>query len=218
MPPLKFTRTQLRVADIHDSDDTLQTAASIGERATPAVLPEAKIDDGDDLGNDLGDQGDEDSPIDNDIGELHSQITTKDRLDAATQHRLMLEMLLDKQAQWKAEQKLQRERMAAERERMAAERDQWAAKCAERPERSITSPRPNIYQMVDPVRYCGGANELHQFLDAFCSNINFHGHLFPPGGPDHVKYAISLLDTWSNHQNPALRQTAMTDPSEWAGD
>jgi len=39
MPPKKFTRTQLRVADIHDSDDTLQTVASIGERATPAVLP-----------------------------------------------------------------------------------------------------------------------------------------------------------------------------------
>ena len=130
MPPKKFTRTQLRVADIHDSDDTLQTAASMGERATPAVLPEAEIDDDDDLDDDLGDQGDEDSPIDNDIGDLRSQITDEDRLDVATQNRLMLEMLLENQAQWKAKQKLERERMAADRERMAAERDQWAAERA----------------------------------------------------------------------------------------
>jgi hypothetical protein len=34
----------------------------------------------------------------------------------ATQNRLMLEMLLKIQAQWKAEQKLERERMAAKRE------------------------------------------------------------------------------------------------------
>ena len=218
MPPKKVCRTQLRVADIHDSDDTLQTAASIGERATPAVLPEAEIDDDDDLDDDLRDQGDQDSPIDNDIGDLRSQITDEDRLDVATQNRLMLEMLLENQAQWKAEQKLERERMAAERERMAAERDQWAAKCGKRTKRSITGPRPNIYKMVDPVRYCGGAKELDRFLDALRSNFNSHGHLFPRGGPDHVKYAISLLDAWSNHQNPALRQTAMTDPSEWAGD
>ena len=130
MPPKKFTRTQLRVADIHDSDDTLQTAASIGERATPAVLPEAEIDDDDDLDDDLGGQRSKDSPIDNDSGDLSSQITDEDRLDVATQNRLMLEMLLENQAQWKAEQKLERERMAAERERMAAERDQWAAERA----------------------------------------------------------------------------------------
>ena len=116
MPPKKFTRTQLRVADIHDSDDTLQTAASIGERATPAVLPEAEIADDNDLDDDLGDQAEEDSPIDNGIGDLRSQITDADRLDMATENRLMLEMLLEKQAQWKAEQKPERERMAAERE------------------------------------------------------------------------------------------------------
>ena len=44
----------------------------------------------------------------------------------------MLEMLLEHQAQWKAEQKLEWERMAAKRERMAAERDQRAAKRAKR--------------------------------------------------------------------------------------
>jgi len=218
MPLKRFTRTQLRITDIHDSDDTLQTAASIGERATPAVLLEAEIDDDNDLDDDLGDQGGEDSPNDNDIGDLHSQITDEDRLDVATQNRSMLEMLLENQAQWKAEQKLDRERMAADRERMAAERDRCAAECAECAERSITGPSPNIYKMFDPIRYCGGAKELDRCLDALPSNFNSHGHLFPRGGPDHVQYAISVLDAWSNHQNPALRQTAMTDPSEWAGD
>jgi len=144
MPPKKFTRTQLRVADIHDCDDTLQTAASMGERATPAVLPGAEIDDDDDLDDDLGDQGDEDSPIDKDIGDLRSQITDEDLLKVAAQNRLMLEMLLENQAQWTAEQKLERERMVAEQEPMAAARDQWAAKRAEHAERSITGPRPNI--------------------------------------------------------------------------
>jgi len=72
--------------------------------------------------------------------------------------------------------------------------------------------------MVDPVRYCSGVKELDRFLDALHSKFNSHGHLFTHGGPDHVQYAISLLDAWSNHQNPALRQMAMTDPSEWAGD
>jgi len=46
----------------------------------------------------------------------------------------MLDMRLENQAQWKAKQKLERERIAAERERMAAERDQWAAERAERAE------------------------------------------------------------------------------------
>jgi len=98
---------------------------------------------------------------------------------------------------------------------MAAERDPWAA---ERPERSIVRPRPNIYKMVDPVQFCGGVKELDRFLGTLHSNFNSHGHLFPRGGPDHVKYAISLLDAWSNHHNPTLRQTAITDPSEWASD
>jgi len=213
-----FTGTQLRIADIHDSDDTLQTAASIGECATAAVSPEAEIDDDNDLDDDLGDQGDEVSPIKNDIGDLRSQIADEDCLDVATQNRLMLEMMLENQAQWKAERKLEQERMAAKRERMAAKRDQWAAKRAKRAKWSITGPRPIIYKMVYPVRYFGGANKLDQFLDALPSNFNSHGHLFPHGGPDHVKYAISLLDAWSNHQNTALRQTAITDHSQRAGD
>jgi hypothetical protein len=71
--------------------------------------------------------------------------------------------------------------MAAERERMAAERDQWDAQRAESTERSTVGPRPNIYNMVDSVRFCGGAKELDRFLDALRLNFNSHGHLFPHG-------------------------------------
>jgi hypothetical protein len=99
----------------------------------------------------------------------------------------MLEMLLENQAQWKAEHRLERERMPAESERMAAEQDQWAAKRAERTERSTVSRRPNIYKLVDPVRFCGSAKELDRFLDALRSNLNSHGHLVPHSGPDHAK-------------------------------
>jgi len=223
MPPKTFTRTQLRVTDIHESDDILQAAASTAERTTPTVLPEAEIedDDDDDLYDDLGGQRNKDSPIDNDSGDLRSQITDEDRGDVATPNRLMLEMLLENQAQWKTDQRLEREWMVAEREPMAAKRDEWAAKCAELAERtewSTVGPRLNICMMVDLVRFCGGAKELDRFLDALRSNFDSHGHLCPHGGPDHVKYAISLLDACGNHQNPTLGQTAMTDPSEWADD
>jgi len=90
MPPKKFTSTQLRVTDIHESDNTLQAAASTAERTTPTVLPQAEIDDDDDLYDDLGGQGSKDSPIYNNIGDLRSQITDDDCLDVATQHQLML--------------------------------------------------------------------------------------------------------------------------------
>jgi hypothetical protein len=215
--PKNFTRTQLRVTDIHESDDTLQAEASTAEHTTPTVLPEAGIDDDDDLENDLGGQRRKGSLIDNDSCDLRSQITDEDRLDVATQNRLMLEMLPQNDAQWKAEQRLERERMAAEHEPMAAKQDQWAAKRAKRIERRTVGPRANIYKMVDPVRFCGGAKELDRFLDTLRSNFNSHGHLFPHGGPDYVKYAISLLHGWSNNQNPTLRESAMTDHSERAG-
>jgi len=95
MPPKKFTRTQLRTADIHDSDDILQRAASMAVRATPAVIPEAEIDVDNDLHDYLRAQGHHDCPIDNDIGDLRSQISNNDRLEVATFNRVMLEILLD---------------------------------------------------------------------------------------------------------------------------
>ena len=108
----------MRVTDIHESDDTLQEAASTAERAPPTVLLEAKIDtDNDnDIYNDLGCQRNEDCPIDNDTGDLRFQFTDEDRLEMATQNWLMLEMLLENQSQWKAEHNLKQKRMAAKRE------------------------------------------------------------------------------------------------------
>jgi len=136
----------------------------------------------------------------------------------ASQNLLMLEMLLEDQARWKADQRLEWERIAAEREPIAAEQNQRAAKRAKRAKHSIVDARPNIYKIVDPVQYCGGAKEPDRYLDTLLSNFNSHGHLFPRSGPDHVNCTISLLHTWSHHQNLALRPTAMPDPSEWARD
>jgi hypothetical protein len=103
MFPKKFTRTPLRVTDIHESDDTLQAAASSPERTTPMALLEAKIDDDDDVYHDLGGHRSKDSTIDNYSGDLHFQITEEHYLDVATQNRLRLEMLLEHHAQWKDE-------------------------------------------------------------------------------------------------------------------
>ena len=139
------------VAGIHDSDDTLQTAASIAELATPAVLPEAEIDDDDVLNDDLGDQGAEDSQIDNEMGDLLSQITAEDHPDVATCNPPMLEMLLKNQTQKTAEQRHERKWIAVELERIAPVRDEWGAKSTERTERSNIGPRLNMYSMVDPV-------------------------------------------------------------------
>ena len=44
---------------------------------------------------------------------------------------------------------------------MAAKRDQRAAKRAQSIEQSAVGPRPKIYKIVDPVRFCGGAIELN---------------------------------------------------------
>ena len=88
----------------------------------------------------------------------------------ATHNRWMLQMLLENQGQWKAEQTL-------ERERMAAKRDERAAECAECSERNTVGPRPNICNMADPVGLCRVAKELDRFLDTLRSDFNCHGHL-----------------------------------------
>jgi len=75
---MKSTRTQLHVTDICESDDTLHAAALTAERTTPMLLPEAKIDDDDNIDDDLGGQWEDnlegqrhnDNPIDNDLGDI----------------------------------------------------------------------------------------------------------------------------------------------------
>jgi len=94
----------------------VQTAEWIAQRATPAVLPKAEIDDEDDLDDGCGYQRDEESPIDNDVGDFCSQITDEDCLDVATHNRLMLEMLLGSHGQWEVKHRHEPMRMVAERE------------------------------------------------------------------------------------------------------
>jgi len=168
MPPKQFTRTQLRVTDIHESDDTLQAAASTAKRTTPTVFPAAEIDndDDDDLYDVLGGQWNRASPINNASGDHCAQVTDEDRLEVATQNLLMLEMLREKQAQWKAEQRFEWDQWAPTWERMAVEWDQWATERADPTEWSTVGTRPNSYMMVDPVWYCGSAKELDRFRDA----------------------------------------------------
>jgi len=78
MPPKKSTWTQLCVTDIHQSDDTLEAAASTAECTTPTVLHEDEIDYDNDLHNGLnnhpGGWRDEESQINNPSGDLRSQM------------------------------------------------------------------------------------------------------------------------------------------------
>jgi len=92
---------------------------------------------------------------------------------------------------------------------MAAKIDQQAVEHAQCAKQNTAGPRPNIYNMVDPIRYYGSAQELHQFLDRLRSNINSHSHLFPGSASDHVGYTISVPDAWSSYQHSPLKQTAM---------
>ena len=74
------------VTDIHESDDTMRAAASTAKSTTLTVLPEAEIDDEDhdDLYHSHAGHRNKDSPIDNDSGDLRSQIAYVDHLDVAT--------------------------------------------------------------------------------------------------------------------------------------
>jgi len=126
-------------------------------------------------------------------------------------------MMIQNQAQWKAERTLEWDSMLAELEQMAVKQDQWAAEHAKHTERNTTGLRLNIYKMVDPIQYCSSGKELDRFLNTWRSNSNSHGHRIWCGGPDHLNYMITLLHSWSNHQYLALRQTAMTEHSDWAG-
>jgi len=93
MPAKKFTRTQLRVTDITESDDTLHAAVSTAECTTPTLLQEAEIDHDNALNDVLEGQRNIDTPFNDDTGDVGSQIADEDCRDMATQNRLMLKML-----------------------------------------------------------------------------------------------------------------------------
>jgi hypothetical protein len=92
---------------------------------------------------------------------------------------------------------------------MAVQINQQAVEHAQCAKQNTAGPRPNIYNMVDPIRYYGSAQELHQCLGRLRSNVNSHSHLFPASGFDDVEYTISVPDSWTSHQLLPLKQTAM---------
>jgi len=220
MPPKKALRIPLCMADARVSMESLHT--SIG-RITPiptarvsVLLADEIIDDGGngdaqhhDEEDVTSDEDEEDEELAHPEPETHtddvlSMITDHDNKEMMAQNRMLLKLLIEQQAEWKEE-----------RTRMLAELDR------SRPTEQNETSEPTqskILKMVDPVRYCGGAKELDKFLESQRSNFDSHKHLFPKGGPDRVKYAISFLDTWNNHTDASQRQTENTDPLEWASD
>jgi hypothetical protein len=73
-------------------------------------------------------------------------------------------------------------------------------------------------RMVDPLQSCYEANELDKFVDTLRSSFASFKDPLPRGDHNQVKYAVSSLDTWNNHPNPAQWQMENTDPSEWANE
>jgi hypothetical protein len=79
MSPMKSTRTQLHITDIHVCDDTLHVAALAAEGTTPTVFPKGGIDNDRDgvLYQDVGGERNKYSLIYKDIGCPHSENTDK---------------------------------------------------------------------------------------------------------------------------------------------
>jgi len=50
--------------------------------------------------------------------------------------------------------------------------------------------KTEVFAMVDPAYYCGGAPQLDRFSNQLRMNFNSHEHLFLRGDADRVHYAI----------------------------
>ena len=69
-------------------------------------------------------------------------------------------------------------------------------------------------EMIDPAKFCGGAQDLDRFLAQLKCRFTIHSRLFH-GEADQVDYALFLLGKWANHDDAELRKTQMTNPDEW---
>jgi len=135
--------------------------------------------------------------------DILSKITKDNQKEMLEQNQMLLKLLFKQQADWKEE-----------RTQTLTELDR--SRIIDRPENPGNQSK--IFQMVDPLQYCGRVKELDKFLETLQSNFASHKHLFPRGDSDQVKYAVSFLDTWNNQPDTIQRQTENTDPSEWASD
>jgi hypothetical protein len=110
-----------------------------------------------------------------------SIITDDDKKEMVAQNQMFLKLLFEQQA----ERKEEHTRILMELNYMR------------RTERNETTNLSNwkIFKMVDPVQYCGGAQEIDKFLQSLRWNFDGHKHLFPKGCCYRVKYGISFRDT-----------------------
>jgi len=146
--------------------------ASIPEHTTSLVLPEAEIDYGadlnDDLDNELWAQGDDNSQVDTEISSLMYKVANEYLLAVVTQNRLMNEMLLQHQVQWKAEQRFAQVRIEAKSVKLAAIRDQRAAECLTHAKLTAAALWQKLYIMIAPSRCCSVAYLQAIFVDMLC--------------------------------------------------
>jgi hypothetical protein len=74
--------------------------------------------------------------------------------------------------------------------------------------------RATSRKLVDPAKYCGGAQDLDRFITQLRHRYKTQPHQFH-GDDDKVDYALSLLGKWANNDDAELRKTMMTNPAEW---
>jgi hypothetical protein len=74
--------------------------------------------------------------------------------------------------------------------------------------------RTTSRKLVDPAKYCGGAQDLDRFITQLRHRYKTQPHQFH-GDDDKVDYALSLLGKWANNDDTELRKTIMTNPAEW---
>jgi hypothetical protein len=69
-------------------------------------------------------------------------------------------------------------------------------------------------KLVDPAKFCGGARDLDRFITQLRRRFETHPQQFQ-NEADQVDYAVSLLGKWTNNDEPDLRNTKMTNPTDW---
>jgi hypothetical protein len=131
-----------------------------------------------------------------------SEITRADLVDMLKVQREMLQQAtLDRQALMEDRQSL--------RDTILALSAKTATPTTELPIRTTTARK-----MVDPAKFCGGAQDLDRFLTQLKHRFKTQPHQFH-GDADQVDYALSLLGKWTNNDEVELRKTQMTNPAEW---
>ena len=195
MPPKTGARGQVRLPSIRPSTENL--GSPLGQ-VTPilphgaSVLPEEEIHDEDD-------QDDEENPADMEdasnkgLGDNLSDVLgdNPSKPEPTTQSEIAtMRKMMDKQRVMLNNAIQQNTQLCVQNAELMEGNQEYCRESI-RPEATKTK----IFNMTHPERYCGGAEDLDNFLDTLRSNFQSHAHLFPHGDRDKVKYAASLLST-----------------------